>query len=180
MKVDGVTWKEVSETAKIAIFNVVNYLQDRKETKSVTSVEEDETYQKKDIDLIWKHEKNKATRAIRIEVKGDTRDDTGNIFVEIISNMLKNTPGCFIYTEAVYIYYYFINTGELNIINMKKFHEWWKINEGRFSTGYGKTKSNDGSCVLYTSKGKVVPKKVLIQEIGMVQFILPNFTKKAA
>lgn len=174
------TFEEQSAIANIAAADIEGYLRSLKETISVINVELDRSYQKKDIDLIWKYEKNGAIHTKHVEIKGDTWYKTGNIFVETISNMTKNTPGCFLYTESDYIFYYFIDTGELNIIHMENFHNWWKLNEERFTPKYLRTRVRKNEDKFYRSMGRVVPKKVLKQELGMKQFTLPNFAKKIA
>lgn len=143
---------------------ITQFLLSKDFTISVDNVEDDRYYQRKDIDLIWTFKQGKEKRKLMIEVKGDTYHKSGNIFVETISNMTKNTPGCFLYTESDYIFYYFIGSGELTMIPTKKFQSWFKANGHRFKKRNLRTSYGSG---YYRSEGRLVSKKVLWKELSI-------------
>lgn len=159
--------KETMEVASVASAEIEAYLRSKKETVNVINVENDKQYQKKDIDLIWRVNVNGKERDVYIEIKGDRYSHTGNFFIETISNREKNTPGCFMYTEADYIFYYFMDTKELNIMPVKKSRDWFIKNIDRFSEKFLSTKVGNGA--FYTSAGRLVPKEIMKKELGIKQ-----------
>ena len=100
---------DASSVAKKAFIDINNYLLTLPTTKSVKNVEDDLYYRSIDVDLLWTCSDGKI---ISIEIKGDRWHRTGNYFFETISNKSKNTQGCFLYTKADFIYYYFVNEKE--------------------------------------------------------------------
>ena len=90
-------------------------------TVGVQNVENDPAFQQRDIDLIWQTQ----GAAYEIEVKGDRWDKTGNFFLETHSNEERGTPGCFLYTEANYVFYYFVQTHVLYILPMPETRDWF-------------------------------------------------------
>lgn len=171
---DSYTMDEQLNIAKRASKEITTFLEHLPYSISVMNVEDDRAYQKRDIDLLWKYEKNGRIVEKRIEVKGDTYHKTGNIFVEVISNVTKKTPGCFMYTEADYIFYYFIDSKELNIIKMDDFRRWWEISESRFRPVYLKTRVRKDEEIYYYTMGKLVKKEILLNELNMKQLIIPD------
>lgn len=171
----GHTFEEESKFGDISVVDVEAFLRSFNNTVSVKSVEKDKVYQGRGTDLIWEYMENGKIRTTHIEVKGDKWCYSGNIFNELISNMTKKTPGWFRYTKADYIYYYFPETRELNVIDMKKFREWWAtIDENDFPIAHGVTLVRKGSNETYKSEGRLVSKKLLNEEIAMKQYILLN------
>ena len=106
----------------------------------------------------------------KVEIKGDRYAHTGNFFIETVSNREKNTPGCFMYTEADFIYYYFVDTKELNVMPVEKSRNWFVKNMHKFEEKMLSTKVGDVG--YYTSLGRLVPKKVMRNEVGIKHKIL--------
>jgi hypothetical protein len=129
---------------------------------NITNVEDDPDYRKIDIDEIFSKDSNRFT----VEIKVDTYDKTGNYFFELVSNTNTWSDGCFKYTEADYIYYYFINSNELHILPTKKVREWFNKNMTRYSEGRCATKNSSG-VLLYESLGRKVKIKDVVDEIGV-------------
>lgn len=153
---------------EIAVKEVEEYLNNMEETIEVINVEDDAEYQKKDIDLIWRYKMNGRKYEQRIEVKGDRYHHTGNFFLETISNIERNNPGCFMYSEADYFFYYFVETRELNVIPLRRAREWFKNNIDRFEEKFLSTKV--GNYTYYTSAGRLVPKNILREEVEGVKY----------
>jgi hypothetical protein len=83
----------------------------------VIDVQDNEEMRKKDIDLIIIDKE--TNKEITIEVKTDSYFDR-NFFFETVSNKSKNTDGCFLYTEADYVFYYFEKRNKLYKLPTKK------------------------------------------------------------
>lgn len=137
-------------------------------TLAVKNVEKDPFYRIKDIDILWVVElPGGSTKTVSIEVKGDRWHQTGNYFFETISNESKQTPGCFMYTEADYVYYYFIEERELHILPMPATRNWFKERLEDFRER--KTSTPVGGGEAYITVGRLVPRKLLLAEVEGVQ-----------
>lgn len=120
--------KEGMSVAKQAATDIEVFLNGFKETIAVINVEDVERYQEKDIDLLWRRYSNGKEIETTIEIKGDRHHYTGNYFFETISNKSKQTLGCFMYTEAEYLFYYYVKEKELHVIPMETTRKWFKEN----------------------------------------------------
>lgn len=149
---------------------ILKFLEKEKSILGVISVEENKSYQPKGIDFIAITNKEKLRK---IEIKTDTYD-TGNYFIETISNSNKNTKGCLLTTESDFIFYYFIKKKELNIINTKEFQNWFEVNQDRFSSKKCYTSAGSGN---YSTIGKLVPIKVLNEELGIKTKNISEYVK---
>ena len=156
--------KPMLNIAKQASSDIEKYLRSLKETVGVINVEEDKRFQEKDIDLLWIYIVEGKEYMKKVEIKGDRYAHTGNFFIETKSNREKDTPGCFMYTEADYLYYYFVDTKELNIMHVDKSRKWFLENIHRFEEKVLSTKVGNG---YYTSSGRLVPKDIMRKEIGV-------------
>lgn len=147
---------------------IVQVLSRKSETLAVINVEKDKDFQKIDVDLIWVYKYRGKVHTKFIEIKVDTYAQTGNYFIETVSNEKKQTKGCLLYSKAHYLFYYFIETKELNIIPMEKCRNWILANMNKFVEKKLKTQvGQDG----YTSRGRLVPKKILNQSVPGVKTI---------
>lgn len=154
-------FNNVNQIAKQGAEEVTEFLYSMKSTVRVENVENDPEYQEKDIDLIW-HYRSKISGKIEkktIEIKADRYYRTGNYFFETVSNTNKNTPGCFLLTEADVIFYYFIDEKELHMLPTNPTRDWFLQNQYRFKEAQTSTSSKKG--ILYTSKGRKVPRNVV-------------------
>lgn len=157
------TMAAASQVAAIATNHITNFLENRPRTIEVINVEKNEEYRKKDIDIIWKYRsKNfKSIRQVSIEIKGDNYFNTGNYFFETLSNEQKNTPGCFVYSEAEFLYYYFIEK-ELHILPLKDTRNWFLQNINKFKES--KTTTPVGGSY-YNTVGRLVPRNIVLSNI---------------
>ena len=142
---------------------VIIYLQKQEDTFEVIDVSSDLEYQKKDIDLILiKKDKTK----IMIEVKIDEKmHQTENFFLETISNHIKGTPGCFIYSEADEFYYYDVVQDILYIFNLNEARSWFKNNLEKFKEVATSTSLSNGD--YYKTIGRIVQKKVFCDNVNV-------------
>ncbi len=97
-------------------------------TVNLENVEGDPDYQKIDVDLL----RTTITRDYTIEIKADRWHETGNFFFETLSNREKGTPGCFLYTEADFLFYYFPEPRTLYILPMLRTRQWFLADFERF------------------------------------------------
>lgn len=137
------------------------------QTLEVRDVRDDKIYQKEDVDYLWQKKKGKM---VKVEVKTDRWHHTGNYFFETISNTRKNTKGCFMYTEAdalFYIYVFENKEAEIHILPLKKVRNWFvdeiSKSDKTFPERSTSTRNKYGK-VLYNSKGRIVPRKVVIEK----------------
>ncbi len=163
---------EMSDTLEVtnkATIEITNYLQSLPSVERVENVEEYRAYQVKDIDLLFKTKlKNGKTQVKSIEIKADRWHKTGNYFFETISNYEKKTLGCFMYTEADYLFYYFVEPRELHILPMPQTRDWFIENQKRFEIKVVNTAVNGQS---YSSQGKVVPRHIVQREVPNVKIV---------
>ncbi len=157
--------KETMNVASLASKEIENFLLNTENTVDVINVENDRYFQKKDIDLLWvRKNKNNKNKVIKVEVKGDRYHYTGNFFIETISNANKCSPGCFLYSEADYFFYYFVYTKELYILPLKKTRNWFLKNQHRFELKRLSTNIK-GKGMIYKSYGKTVPIDIVLKEV---------------
>ncbi|MBI5651149.1 MAG: hypothetical protein HZC40_12000 [Chloroflexi bacterium] len=141
---------------------IIAWLTNRAETIRVENVEADPRYQKMDVDLIW------VTRegARQIEIKADRYHRTGNFFFETASNRERNTPGCFLYTQADWLFYYFVAPRTLYILPVRETREWFLQNCDRFQERATTTPVGDAR---YTTVGKLVPIAEVLRVVARIR-----------
>lgn len=153
---------EGMSVAKKATNDITRWLMSKPETISVQNVEYEPEFQSRDVDLIWKTQ----TREILIEIKGDRWHKTGNFFFETHSNYKKGTPGCFMYTEADWLFCYFVVPRILYLLPMPITREWFVPLTARFQERSTTTSVKKSS---YTTVGRLVPIKTVMREIKGVE-----------
>ncbi len=151
-----------SQVAQVATREITAWLTHLPQTLTVQNVEADAAFQQIDVDLIW----TTRTRAYQIEIKGDRWDRTGNFFFETISNREKATPGCFLYTRADLVFYYFVAARTLYILPMPETRAWFLENQTRYperatTTPVGNT--------FYTTVGRLVPIREVVRNVAGVK-----------
>ena len=138
---------------------IMNFLEESPNVNAVIDVSGIPDYQEVDVDAIVKM---KTGKEFSIEIKTDTYT-SGNIYYETISAIETGSQGCFLKTEADYIFYYFLNMEVLYILEVDRYQQWFNEREEAFKNmGYQKQVKNsrwDGSH--YTSIGYAYPVSVL-------------------
>lgn len=132
-------------------------------TLRVENVEADPKFQQIDVDLILTTTKN----SYRLEIKADRWHKTGNFFFETYSNREKGTPGCFIYTQADWLLYYFVSPRTLYLLPMPLTREWFLANIDGFRERSTTTQVRGGG--YYTTVGRLVPIQTVMQEVKSAQ-----------
>ena len=149
-----------NQVAKQASQDIEVWLRSLPQTSAVVNVEHDPAYWKRDIDLILTTDKG----VFNLEVKGDRWHKSGNFFFETHSNQERGTPGCFLYTEADWICYYFVTTRILYLLPMPETRDWFlACQNGRFQEKTTTTKVRD---TFYTTVGRLVPIKIAKSEVA--------------
>ncbi|MGE5438038.1 MAG: hypothetical protein ACM3O3_12565 [Syntrophothermus sp.] len=159
---------ECVNVANIGTKIISNYLLSRDNTIKLINVEKDKKFQSIDIDLLLISNVDNNVELSTIEIKVDTYD-TGNYFFETISNMNKNTDGCFLYSQAKWLYYYFLNTDELHIFEFSNIRLYLKDNYKRFESK--KPLTTCGDIPYYNSFGYIVPITTIKNELKKVFII---------
>ena len=160
------------KVAKKASQDIENWLNSLEQTIEVLNVEADPDYQRIDVDLLWQTE----TANYQVEIKGDRKHATGNFFFETISNNQRQTPGCFMYSEADLFFYYFVEIKMLYIIPLTETREWFIENMDDFRERETSTPVGNGH---YITVGRLVPiERVLAEVDGIYQYNLKKFFKQ--
>lgn len=150
---------EAVDVAKRAAQEIEAWLRSLPQTRSVQNVEADVDYQRVDVDLVWTTEKQRY----QVEVKGDrVGHRSGNFFFETVSNAEKGTPGCFLYTAADLLFYYFVETRQLYILPMPATRDWFLPRMTTFRERPTQTPVGDDH---YTTIGRLVPIQQVVAEV---------------
>jgi len=154
----SITMSDASDVARQASADVEAWLRRRADTLDVRNVEDDPEFQRIDVDLVW----TTRRRSYTIEVKGDRWHTSGNFFFETFSNKEKGTPGCFMYTQADFLFYYFVVPRILYILPVPAAREWFIVNMSHFEERETTTPVGDEH---YTTVGRLVPIQDLVREV---------------
>ena len=157
------TMEETAAVGEEGVEDCKKYLKSLSKTVNVYDVQGNKEFQIVDVDLLWyerySHKEGRC-RETWIEVKADRQYKTGNYFFETVSNKDKNTPGCFMYTKAKYLFYYFIDQKELHVLEVEPVREWFKENIELFTEKSTSTKVGDG---FDPSKGRLVKRDLVLE-----------------
>ncbi len=154
--------REATATTDLGTKHIVRYLSGRADTNKIVNVESEPDYRKKDIDLLWCRTVNGQEKTYTIEVKVDNYFRTGNYFFETISNVGKGTPGCFLYSEAHYLFYYFLKA-ELHVMQLAQVRAWLKPRMENFPRKRTSTPVGGGH---YQTEGRLVNRELLKREVS--------------
>ncbi|MCT7978534.1 nuclease-related domain-containing protein [Laspinema olomoucense] len=157
------TMQESTQVASRATADITHWLQNLPRTISVQNVEDDPHYQAIDVDLLVTTDRGES----KLEIKGDRYHKTGNFFFETHSNQEKNTQGCFLYTQADWLCYYFVEIGLLYLLPMPQTRDWFINQMERFESKSTTTPIRGGGC--YTTVGRLVPIEVVLKEVPDVK-----------
>lgn len=162
------TMNEAVAVGKQATADITFWLRGLSQTVKIENVEDDPNFQRLDVDLIWTTHKGRY----QIEVKGDRYHKTGNFFLETHSNKEKGTPGCFMYTQADLLFYYFVVPRTLYILPVPATRPWFQARIDQFRQRSTTTPVGNR---YYTTVGRLVPIKTVIEEIPTVtRYQLPE------
>jgi hypothetical protein len=127
----------------------------------VHDVQEDPRFQHRGVDLLWEL----PTGEVRgIEVKGD-RQTRRRYWFELVSNLEKDTPGCFLYSGADLMVYVFLSQAELHVLPLKEVREWFLPRAKAYALKQTSTKTG---AIRYTTVGAVVPCHEVLEAVPSV------------
>ena len=154
----SISMKNGMQVAKQASIGIETWLCSLPQTLQIQNVEADPAYQQLDVDLLWTT--NKA--CYQVEIKGDRWHKTGNFFFETHSNKEKGTPGCFLYTQADLLFYYFIVPRDLYILPMPSTRHWFLAHKQRFKE---RSTTTPIGYEYYTTVGRLVSIATVLEEV---------------
>ena len=158
-------YKKTLDFSKSGVNDIIKFIENNKPYYIVKDIQDNKQLRNTDVDLLVINVKDIDNLKIsKVEVKTDRYYYTGNYFFETISNKNKNTVGCFLYSKADFLFYYFQDKKELHILPFKETREWFNKNKNRFETRQPATPDDDGQ-ILYESEGKIVPRNIVSDEV---------------
>jgi hypothetical protein len=132
----------------------------------VHDVQEDPRFQHRGVDLLWELPSGEVRG---VEVKGDRRPRSRrNYFFELISNLEKDTPGCFLYSGADLMVYVFLGQGELHVLPLKDVRDWFLPRAKGYTLKHTFTQTG---AIKYTTVGAVVPCRDVREGVPGVRYI---------
>lgn len=117
----------------------------------VHDVQADPRFQHRGVDLLWELPSGEVRG---IEVKGDRNATRRRYFFELVSNLEKDTPGCFLYSGADLMVYVFLSQGELHVLPLKAVRDWFLPRAKEYGLKHAFTQTG---AIRYTTVGAVVP-----------------------
>lgn len=116
-----------------------------------------------------------------IELKTETENKHGNLFLEYWSNLSRYNPGWMLKLQTDLLFYYFLKEKELLIINFRKLKEWAFKFDGKNGKGriYDFPLKKQGRYEqLNDTWGRCVPIQVIEYEIGLKRINLNGYNGK--
>jgi len=125
---------------------------------SIHNVQEEVRFQGLGVDLLWEKQ---AQTVEGVEVKGD-RSRGKRFFFELVSNFEKNTPGCFLYSQAHWLLYVFLPLSHLYVLPLAATRAWLLPLARSFPLQKAHTRTGP---IFYTTLGITVPVPTLMQAL---------------
>ena len=155
---------EASAVEEEALATLVAYLASRPGTLEVQDVRDDSFFRAADVDLLWTWRgASGQDHTTWLEVKADRWHQTGNFFFETVSNKARGTPGCFLYTEAEYLLYYFVTPRSAYLLPLPATRAWFLDQQARFAERETSTPVGDGAH--YVTVGRLVPIADVVEQV---------------
>lgn len=130
----------------------------------VHDVQQDPRFQHRGVDLLWE----RGDEILGVEVKGDRQGRRQNFFFELVSNLEKNTPGCFLYSEAHLLAYVLLAEQELHLLPLPATRAWFLPRAKDFPLKHTRTSLGAQG---YTTVGAVVPIREVRAQVPGAQWI---------
>ncbi len=155
----------VQGAADRAVQHVRNHLLAQEPGSRVHDVQEDPRFQHRGVDLLWEL----ASGEVRgVEVKGDRQPRRRNYFFELVSNVERDTPGCFLYSGADLLSNVFLAQGELHLLPLRQVREWFLPRARLYSLKRAFTQTG---AVRYTTVGAIVPVREVLEAVPEAQVV---------
>ena len=117
-------------------------------------------------DLTWAHFTERGLEFYRLEVKTDRNANSGNFFFETISDIDRKSPGCFMASEADWLFYYFITIKKLYALPLHATREWFEKHCEEFES---RTVSSERDGRRWQTEGRLVRIGAVLQAIPEVK-----------
>jgi hypothetical protein len=161
----GFSMRGVMGAADRAVQYARNWLLAAESGSRVHDVQEDPRFQHRGVDLLWELPSGEVRG---IEVKGDRQPRRRRYFFELVSNLERDTPGCFLYSGADLLVYVFLAQGELHVLPLKAVREWFLPRAKSYELRHTFTQTG---AIRYTTVGAVVPVKDVQEAVPGVKYI---------
>jgi len=125
----------------------------------VHDVQDDPRFQHRGVDLLWERG---GGEVLGVEVKGDRQGRRGTLFLELVSNAEKDTPGCFLYSRADLLAYVFLDLRELHLLPLPAARAWFLSRASEFPLKHASTRIG---AARYTTVGAAVPWRRVLGEL---------------
>jgi hypothetical protein len=142
--------RSVQLAADRAVMLVCDHLLATAPGSRVHDVQQDPRFQHRGVDLLWE----RGEEVLGVEVKGDRQGRRGTFFFELISNLEKDTPGCFLYSEAHLLAYVLLAEQELHLLPLPATRAWFLPRAKGYPLKHTRTSLGEKG---YTTVGAVVP-----------------------
>ncbi len=154
------TMRGVMATADLAVELARQYLLSLHPDARLHDVQADPRFQHRGVDLLVELP---SGALFGVEVKGDRQRHRGNYFFELVSNAERNTPGCFLYSEAARLIYVFVENREVHDLPLPAVRSWFLPNASQFPLRHTQTRVGNSA---YTTVGALVPVKRVLTEVA--------------
>lgn len=157
----------VQAAANRAVRLACDYLLAQDAASRIHDVQDDPRFRHRGVDLLWE----RADGAVLgVEVKGDRQGRRKNYFFELVSNLERDTPGCFLYSSADIFLYVFLCERQVHALPLRATREWFLPLARSFPVKHTRTRAGRES---YTTLGAVVP-------VRLVQASVPGASRWGA
>jgi hypothetical protein len=154
----------VQGAADRAVRHARAWMQETAPGSRIHDVSLDPRFQHRGVDLLWEL----PTGEVRgIEVKGD-RQTRRRYWFELVSNVEKDTPGCFLYSGADLMLYVFLSQAELHVLPLKEVREWFLPRAKAYALKHTSTKTG---AIRYTTVGAIVPCHEVLEAVPSVLWV---------
>lgn len=127
----------------------------------IHDVQADPRFQARGIDILWERS---GGELLGVEVKGDRQAARrGNYFFELVSNLEKNTPGCFLYSTADLLLYVFLQRLEVHLLPLSATRSWFLDAAGEYPLRHTGTRLGAEG---YTTVGALVPVRHVLKGVA--------------
>ncbi len=157
------TMRGVQGAADRAVMLARAYLEGASPGSRVHDVQADPRFQHRGVDLLWERP---GEPVWGVEVKGDRHGHRGNYFFELVSNLEKDTPGCFLYSTADLLLYVFLAEQEVHALPLLATRAWFLERAKSFPLKSTRTRTGAQT---YTTVGAVVPVRQVLEGVEGTQ-----------
>ncbi len=155
----GYTMQSVRGAAERAVAVARRFLLAQDAQSDIHDVQADPRFQARGVDLLWAT----GEQLLGVEVKGDRQAARrGHYFFELVSNLEKNTPGCFLYSTADLLLFVVFQRMEVHQLPLPVTRSWFLQCARRYPLRHTTTRLGAEG---YTSVGALVAVRDVLLEV---------------